>query len=61
MTVCDNAACEIDPTWPGNPIKLHWGFPDPSQIRGSDSDKKAAFVEVMKGLRERLDLLAETC
>ena len=58
VTVCDNAAGEACPIWPGNPATAHWGFPDPSKVEGSDLDKKAAFVEVMNGLKKRIDLLA---
>lgn len=58
ITVCDNAAGEQCPFWPGQPTTAHWGFPDPSQVQGSDLEKKAAFVEVMNGLKKRLDILA---
>jgi protein-tyrosine-phosphatase len=58
VTVCDSAAGEACPFWPGHPATAHWGFPDPSQVVGSDLDKKAAFIEVMEGLRARLDTLA---
>ncbi len=58
ITVCDNAAGEQCPFWPGQPATAHWGFPDPSQVQGSDLEKKAAFVEVMNGLKKRLDILA---
>ncbi len=58
ITVCDNAAGEQCPFWPGQPTTAHWGFPDPSQVQGSDLEKRAAFVEVMNGLKKRLDILA---
>lgn len=58
ITVCDNAAGEVCPIWPGNPATAHWGFPDPSQVSGSDDDKRHAFREVMAGLQKRIDLLA---
>lgn len=58
ITVCDNAAGEVCPTWPGNPATAHWGFPDPSQVRGTDVEKRLAFIEVMNGLKKRVDLLA---
>lgn len=58
VTVCDNAAGEVCPFWPGNPVTAHWGFPDPSQIQGTDLEKRAAFNEVMNGLQKRLDILA---
>jgi len=59
VTVCDNAAGEVCPFWPGKPATAHWGFPDPSQIQGSYEDKRRAFKEVMIGLKKRIDLLAD--
>jgi protein-tyrosine-phosphatase len=59
ITVCDNAAGEQCPYWPGKPATAHWGFPDPSQVIGSDEDKRHAFRDVMVGLKKRIDLLAE--
>jgi len=56
--VCDNAAGEQCPYWPGQPVTAHWGFPDPSQVQGSDMEKRRAFNEVMNGLKKRLDILA---
>ena len=58
ITVCDNAAGEVCPFWPGKPATAHWGFPDPSQVQCSDLDKKAAFVSVMNGLKKRIDIWA---
>jgi protein-tyrosine-phosphatase len=58
VTVCDNAAGEVCPFWPGQPATAHWGFPDPSQVQGTDLEKKAAFNEVKNGLKRRLDILA---
>lgn len=58
ITVCDNAAGEVCPFWPGQPATAHWGFPDPSQVQGSDLERKTAFIEVMNGLKKRLDILA---
>ena len=58
VTVCDNAAGEVCPFWPGNPVTAHWGFPDPSRVQGTDIEKRAAFNEVMNGLKKRLDILA---
>ena len=58
VTVCDNAAGEVCPFWPGNPVTAHWGFPDPSRVQGADIEKRAAFNEVMNGLKKRLDILA---
>jgi len=59
ITVCDNAAGEVCPFWPGRPATAHWGFPDPSQVAGSDDDNRRAFKEVMIGLKKRIDLLAD--
>ena len=58
VTVCDNAAGEVCPVWPGNPATAHWGFPDPSQAQGSDEEKHKAFKDVMIGLKKRIELLA---
>lgn len=58
ITVCDSAASEACPVWIGHPATAHWGFPDPSKVEGSYIDKKKAFVSVMNGLRNRLDLFA---
>lgn len=58
ITVCDNAAGEQCPFWPGKPATAHWGYPDPSQVSGTDEDKRQAFREVMVGLRKRIDILA---
>lgn len=59
ITVCDNAAGEVCPVWIGNPVTAHWGFPDPSQVEGSDEEKRKAFKDVMLGLRKRIQLLAD--
>ena len=58
ITVCDNAAGEVCPFWPGQPLSAHWGFPDPSQVQGTDLEKRKAFNEVKNGLKKRLDILA---
>jgi protein-tyrosine-phosphatase len=59
ITVCDNAAGEVCPFWPGKPTTAHWGFEDPSQAQGTDDEKRQAFRAVMIGLKKRLDILAE--
>jgi len=58
ITVCDNAAGEQCPFWPGQPATAHWGFPDPSKVQGTDLEKRKVFNEVKNGLKKRLDILA---
>ena len=58
ITVCDDAAGEQCPYWPGKPTTAHWGFPDPSRIQGTDEDKMRAFKDVMIGLKKRIEILA---
>jgi len=58
ITVCDNAAGEVCPVWPGHPATAHWGFPDPSLVSGDEEAKRHAFKEVMMGLHKRIELLA---
>jgi protein-tyrosine-phosphatase len=57
ITVCDDAAGEQCPYWPGNPVTAHWGFPDPSQVQGTEDDKRKAFKDVMIGLKKRIEIL----
>ena len=57
ITVCDDAAGETCPIWPGHPATAHWGFPDPSNTVGSDTDKRRAFDNVFHAIRRRIDLL----
>lgn len=56
VTVCDNAAGEICPVWPGQPITAHWGIPDPAAAQGSDDDKRRAFVLAMEQLQRRISM-----
>jgi len=58
LTVCDNAAGEACPVWPGKPITAHWGVADPAAVEGSDEQKRAAFGEAARILRRRIELLA---
>jgi arsenate reductase len=54
ITVCDNAAGEVCPVWPGVPISAHWGFEDPAAVQGSDEEKRAAFRTVFDQIRKRV-------
>ena len=57
ITVCDNAAGEVCPFWPGQPATAHWGYPDPSETQGSDAEKLDAFRQTMLMIQKRLHLL----
>jgi protein-tyrosine-phosphatase len=57
ITVCDNAAAEVCPVWPGKPTTAHWGVPDPAAVEGTDDEKRAAFRNAMTTLRDRIQLL----
>ncbi|MEP6825987.1 MAG: arsenate reductase ArsC, partial [Ramlibacter sp.] len=57
ITVCDNAAGEQCPYWPGQPATAHWGYADPSAIEGSDAQRAEAFRQTLNAIRRRLDLL----
>ncbi len=57
ITVCDNAAGEVCPFWPGKPATAHWGYADPSAGDGTDTEKAAAFQLTLHAIRRRLDLL----
>jgi arsenate reductase len=57
FTVCDQAAGEVCPLWPGQPITAHWGMPDPAAAAGDEQIKARAFVDTMVTLRRRLELL----
>ena len=56
ITVCDNAAGEACPFWPGSPMTAHWGFPDPSHIEGDDETKRTAFNKTAQAIAHRLRL-----
>ena len=57
FTVCDKAAGEVCPAWPGQPITAHWGMPDPAAVEGSEAVKETAFLETMIYMRRRIQLL----
>ena len=56
FTVCDSAANEVCPIWPGQPITAHWGLPDPAAVQGSDAEKEKAFRDTYVTLDRRIDL-----
>ncbi|MFZ2393249.1 MAG: arsenate reductase ArsC [Rhodoferax sp.] len=57
ITVCDNAAGEVCPYWPGQPATAHWGYPDPSERSGTETQKLEAFRQTLLALKRRLELL----
>ena len=54
FTVCDNAANEVCPVWPGQPMSAHWGVPDPAAVEGSDAEIAAAFAETYRLMNNRI-------
>ncbi|MEI9932333.1 MAG: arsenate reductase ArsC [Rhizomicrobium sp.] len=58
FTVCDNAASEVCPVWPGQPMTAHWGVPDPAAVKGSEAQITAAFREAFLTLHRRIELFA---
>ena len=56
LTVCDDAAEDQSPFWPGHPISAHWGVADPSTVKGSDEQKHHAIVDAATNLRKRIEL-----
>lgn len=59
VTVCDNAAGEVCPIWPGKPMKAHWGIPDPAAVMGSEAEKALAFADAYRMMMNRISLFAE--
>jgi arsenate reductase len=57
FTVCDNAAGEVCPIWPGQPMTAHWGVADPAAVTGSDEEKRRAFQRAFAELSARINLL----
>ena len=56
FTVCDNAAGEVCPVWPGKPMTAHWGIEDPAAVAGSDEDKRKAFSKAFAEMNRRISL-----
>lgn len=54
FTVCDNAAGEVCPIWPGHPVSAHWGIPDPAEAVGSEDERRKAFRAAFQALQERI-------
>jgi protein-tyrosine-phosphatase len=54
FTVCDNAAGEVCPVWPGKPMTAHWGIPDPAAVAGSEADRWSAFHKAFRELEQRI-------
>ena len=58
ITVCDNAAGEVCPVWPGQPMTTHWGVPDPAAVRGTPDAMRKAFSDASRLLRNRIRIFA---
>lgn len=56
FTVCDNAANEVCPVWPGQPMSAHWGLPDPSAFEGSETEQRLAFADTHRMLYQRISI-----
>ena len=56
FTVCDNAANEVCPVWPGQPVSAHWGLPDPSAVEGNDLQRHYAFADTHRMLYQRIGI-----
>ena len=56
FTVCDNAADEVCPVWPGQPMTAHWGVPDPSLAEGSETERRLAFADTTRMLSQRIGI-----
>ena len=55
ITVCDNAAGEVCPFWPGHPATAHWSFEDPAAVKGTDEEKRAAFTKIFRQIVFRMN------
>jgi arsenate reductase len=56
FTVCDDAAGETCPVWPGQPMSAHWGLPDPSRVQGTDAERALAFADTHRMLTQRISI-----
>lgn len=56
FTVCDNAANEVCPIWPGQPMTAHWGLPDPAKAEGTEAEKRFAFADTLRMLTQRIGI-----
>ncbi len=56
FTLCDSAAEETCPVWPGQPMTAHWGLPDPAAVSGSEAEKHLAFADTLRMLTQRIDI-----
>lgn len=56
FTVCDNAANEVCPVWPGQPVSAHWGMPDPAAVEGNAIEKTLAFANTLRMLTRRIEI-----
>ena len=56
FTVCDNAANEVCPIWPGQPMSAHWGLPDPAAVEGSEAERALAFADTVRMLTQRISI-----
>jgi len=56
LTVCDNAAGEVCPVWPGQPMTAHWGVPDPAAVEGGEAQRRLAFADTYRMLSNRIDI-----
>jgi protein-tyrosine-phosphatase len=56
FTVCDDAASEVCPVWPGQPMSAHWGLPDPSAVQGSEPERRLAFADTHRMLYQRISI-----